>query len=257
MPFALNFYHDQIAADGSTAAALAPAHRLLYVRHGHLTINGTPMSADEAIYCEAPLTLKSAGEWSQVWRWELAPPNAPPALHEGMGVLSSLRMSRVISNLAMLEGTRWLFRLDRITSAAGRVADRHQHPGPGIRCLLEGAFNVQQDAESASRPCTGRCLVGDRIGYRHRLGIATDGGTVSARHGPAGRMGGQGDRNLAFGTRAARGQLEALRRSCDRGVRAVANPDLVMVRVGGAPGPLSIQEPGPDVCDDGIVRFRG
>ncbi|MGB6536073.1 MAG: hypothetical protein WBF58_08945 [Xanthobacteraceae bacterium] len=148
MPFALNFYHDQITADGSTAAALAPAHRLLYVRHGHLTINGTPMSADDAIYCEAPLTLQSAGEWSQVWRWELAPPNAPPALHEGMGVLSSLRMSRVISNLAMLAGTRWLFRLDRITSAAGRLADRHQHPGPGIRCLLEGAFNVQQDAES-------------------------------------------------------------------------------------------------------------
>jgi hypothetical protein len=49
----------------------------------------------------------------------------------------------------MLDGTRWLFRLDQITSAAGRIADRHQHPGPGIRCLLEGAFNVQQAAESA------------------------------------------------------------------------------------------------------------
>jgi hypothetical protein len=58
-------------------------------------------------------------------------------------------MSRVIAGLAMAEGSRWLFRLDRITSAAGRVADRHQHPGPGIRCLLEGSFNVQQDAESA------------------------------------------------------------------------------------------------------------
>jgi hypothetical protein len=48
----------------------------------------------------------------------------------------------------MPEGTRWLFRLDQITTAAGRIADRHQHPGPGIRCLLEGTFNVQQDAES-------------------------------------------------------------------------------------------------------------
>ena len=149
MPFALNLYHDQIGADGSTASALAPAHRLLYVRHGRVVINDRMMSADEATYCDGPLALKSGGEWSQIWRWELASPNAAPQQHEGTGVLSSLRMSRVITNLAMLEGTRWLFRLDQITSAAGRIADRHQHPGPGIRCLLEGAFNVQQDVESA------------------------------------------------------------------------------------------------------------
>lgn len=155
MPFSLNLYHDQIAADGSTASPLPPAHRLLYVRHGRVAIGGRAMSADEAAYCEEPVELKSAGEWSQVWRWELAPPNAPPLLHEGGGVLSSLRMSRVITTLAMPQGTRWLFRLDRIISAAGRIADRHQHPGPGIRCLLEGAFNVQQDIESARDLCPG------------------------------------------------------------------------------------------------------
>jgi len=149
MPFSLNFYHDQVAADGSTASPLPAAHRLLYVRHGRVVIGDKTMGADEAVYCDGPLALKSAGEWSQVWRWELAPPNAASALHDGTGVLSSLRMSRVIAGLPMLEGTRWLFRLDRIITAAGRIADRHQHPGPGIRCLLEGAFNVQQDVESA------------------------------------------------------------------------------------------------------------
>jgi hypothetical protein len=149
MPFALNFYHDQVDASGSTASPLAVAHRLIYVRHGSVVINGQTLDADAAVYCDGPVTLQSAGDWSQLWRWELAPPNAVPLLHEGAGVLSSLRMARVISNLAMLDGTRWLLRLDRITSAAGRIADRHQHPGPGIRCLVEGAFNVQQDAESA------------------------------------------------------------------------------------------------------------
>ena len=149
MPFCLNFYHDQVAADGSAASPLPAAPRLLYVRHGRVVINDRTMGADEAVYCDAPLALKSTGEWSQVWRWELAPPNAASALHDGTGVLSSLRMSRVIAGLPMLEGTRWLFRLDRIITAAGRIADRHQHPGPGIRCLLEGAFNVQQDVESA------------------------------------------------------------------------------------------------------------
>jgi len=149
MPLSLNLYHDQVGAEGASASALAPVHRLLYVRHGRVIINDKTLGADEAAYSDAPLELKSAGEWSQVWRWELAPPNAAPTLLAGTGVLSSLRMSRVITSLAMPEGTRWLFRLDRIVSAAGRVADRHQHPGPGIRCLLEGTFNVQQDVESA------------------------------------------------------------------------------------------------------------
>jgi hypothetical protein len=148
MPYSLNLYHDQVSASGTSASALAAAHRLLYVRHGRVEINGELMKADEAIYCGGPLAMKSAGEWAQVWRWELALPSASPARLEGEGVLSSLRMSRVITSLAMPEGTQWLFRLDQIISAAGRIADRHQHPGPGIRCLLEGTFNVQQDAES-------------------------------------------------------------------------------------------------------------
>jgi hypothetical protein len=63
-------------------------------------------------------------------------------------VLTQLRMARIIATLPMPAGSKWLFRLDQINTPAGRIADRHQHPGPGIRCLLEGSFNVQQDAES-------------------------------------------------------------------------------------------------------------
>jgi hypothetical protein len=148
MAFALNLYHDQLDASGSTSSALPAAHRLLYVRHGSVGINGEPLTADQATYCDTAVTLQSSGPWCQVWRWELMPPNAAPLLCEGSGVLSSLRMARVLAGFAMLANSRWLFRLDRITSVAGRIADRHQHPGPGIRCLVEGTFNVQQDAES-------------------------------------------------------------------------------------------------------------
>jgi hypothetical protein len=143
MPYALNLYHDQIADGGASSEPLSAARRMLYVRHGCAVINGKPMNADEAVYCDTAVTMQSAGDWSQVWRWELAQPNAESAMLAGAGVLSSLRMSRVIAHLPLLEGSRWLFRLDQITSSAGRIADRHQHPGPGIRCLLEGTFNVQ------------------------------------------------------------------------------------------------------------------
>ncbi len=148
MPFALNLFHDQ-AVTGGASQPLPAAHRLIYVRHGRAVINGKTMSADEAMYCDGPVTLQASDGWSQVWRWELALPNAAPALLEGTGVLSSLRMSQVITHLALTEGSRWLFRLDQITSAAGRIADRHQHPGPGIRCLLEGTFNAEQAGHSA------------------------------------------------------------------------------------------------------------
>ena len=148
MSIALNFYHDQLDDGGMTSSALPALPRLLYVRHGSADVNGRVMSADDAIYCDVPVALKSTGAWCEIWRWELAPPNAPPALHQGSGVLSSVRMQRPISNFAMLKGTQWLFRLDRIMTAAGRVADRHQHPGPGIRCLKAGTFNVQQACES-------------------------------------------------------------------------------------------------------------
>jgi hypothetical protein len=143
MPYALNLYHDQIADGGASSEPLSAARRMLYVRHGRAVINGKPMNADEAVYCDTPVSVQSAGGWSQVWRWELVQPNAEPAMLAGTGVLSSLRMSRVIAHLPLLEGSHWLFRLDQITSSAGRIADRHQHPGPGIRCLLEGTFNVQ------------------------------------------------------------------------------------------------------------------
>jgi hypothetical protein len=149
MPFALSLYHDQLAADGATSAPLPAGHRMIYVRHGRAAVNGKPMSADEAMYCDGPVSLQAAEGWSQLWRWELAPPNAAPALLEGAGVLSCLRLSHVITGLALVEGSRWLFRLDQITSAAGRVAGRHQHPGPGIRCLLEGTFNAEQAGHSA------------------------------------------------------------------------------------------------------------
>jgi hypothetical protein len=148
MSLALNFYHDQLDDEGQTSSPLPASHRILYVRHGSADVNGRVMSAGEAIYCGDPVTLKSTGAWCEIWRWELAPPNTAPALYAGAGVLSSVRMQRVISNFPMLAGTQWLFRLDRIITPAGRVADRHQHPGPGTRCLIEGTFNVHQAGES-------------------------------------------------------------------------------------------------------------
>jgi hypothetical protein len=149
LSLALNFYHDQLGENGATTSALPQANRILYVRHGRAEINGRMMDADQAAYVSEPISMKSAGGWCEVWRWELASANSAAMSHTGSDLLSSLIMQRVVANFAMPKGTQWLFRLDRIMTPAGGVADRHQHPGPGIRCLVEGTFNVQQAGESS------------------------------------------------------------------------------------------------------------
>ncbi|HLI20715.1 MAG TPA: hypothetical protein VKV32_06340 [Stellaceae bacterium] len=40
-----------------------------------------------------------------------------------------------------------MLRLDRIESAPGRVSNPHK-PWPGIRCLIEGTFNIHQGIET-------------------------------------------------------------------------------------------------------------
>lgn len=41
-----------------------------------------------------------------------------------------------------------LLRLDQVSFPPGATAWRHVHPGPGIRCLLNGSFTLQSDTHS-------------------------------------------------------------------------------------------------------------
>ncbi len=54
----------------------------------------------------------------------VASPNQLPVLMEGNGLLTTIRISRVITSLEMPGGSEWLFRLNRITARPGRIADR-------------------------------------------------------------------------------------------------------------------------------------
>lgn len=158
MPYSMKFYQDQLVNndDGVGAGELpgaAGAHRMLFVRHGALRVNGRKMSVGDSGYFSGDLHIQAESDWSQLWRWEIDQPNASPALLQGMGVLSNLRLARVITSLELVAGDQWLFRLDRVISAAGRVTPRHGHHGPGIRCLYQGTFNVQDMSH----------VIGDRV----------------------------------------------------------------------------------------------
>ena len=167
MPFALNLIHDQICTGGAAAQPLAAAHRLLYVRHGRAVINGKTMAADEAIYCDGPVTLQASADWSQVWRWELALPNAAPALLDGTNVFSSLRMSRVITHMPLLDGyARMLESVEaEIRSQPGSPSDLDDNEFHEFLCLRVGVLSLRAKVAACNE---GIKLVQARLARRQK-----------------------------------------------------------------------------------------
>lgn len=147
VPFNINFYQDQVAGNGASDAPLKPLPRVLYVRDGEVAINGSVLGAGLCAAASTGYEVEGRDEWSHVWRWEVDLPNRPHTLLQGDGLFTIHRMSRLITTLDMARGSEWLFRLDQITSRPGHVSDPHTHPGPGIRCLLRGTFNIAQHGE--------------------------------------------------------------------------------------------------------------
>jgi hypothetical protein len=47
--------------------------------------------------------------------------------------------------LALDRSAQWLLRCDRVDFPPGAIAYRHVHPGPGIRCLLFGAIEIETE----------------------------------------------------------------------------------------------------------------
>ena len=147
MPSSILFYQDQLLAGGTSEPA-AGCDRIVYCRFGKVKLNGETLAADDACYVGEDMVIEGVADWSQIWRWEVDLPDAEQTLLSGRGVLTHHCMSRVITMHTMEPGTEWIFCQDQINAPLGRVTDPHKHPGPGIRCMVEGTFNVQQDVES-------------------------------------------------------------------------------------------------------------
>jgi quercetin dioxygenase-like cupin family protein len=51
--------------------------------------------------------------------------------------------AKLAAEVELDPATDWLVRCDRVDFPPGGVAYRHTHPGPGIRCLLQGAIRIE------------------------------------------------------------------------------------------------------------------
>jgi hypothetical protein len=56
--------------------------------------------------------------------------------------------AKLTAEIALDPGTRWLMRCDRVDFPPGGIAYLHTHPGPGIRCLLQGSIRIESAGET-------------------------------------------------------------------------------------------------------------
>ncbi|MEN3312573.1 MAG: hypothetical protein V7645_1902 [Actinomycetota bacterium] len=55
---------------------------------------------------------------------------------------------KLAAPVALDRNREWLLRCDRVDFPPGGVAYRHTHPGPGIRCLLQGSIRIESGGET-------------------------------------------------------------------------------------------------------------
>lgn len=143
--YALRLHEDRFAAGAVLAGPLPARNRVLYLVEGGLAVDATTLGPDEAWHGAGPVTAAAAAAGARVWRWELAPGDAPDAPAGGDGVDSRLLLD---AGFELDTAAAYLIRCDNVEFPLGGVAFLHTHRGPGIRCLHHGEIRVETEGES-------------------------------------------------------------------------------------------------------------
>jgi hypothetical protein len=142
---ALRVFIDRFGPKAELDHALPPMYRCIYVAEGLLTISaggavGT-LSANSAWLHTSPTRLAAGANGAVALRWELV--RLPQPDH---GIAFSQDVSSEVladATVALGDPGGYLLRCDKVELPKAGIAYTHTHQGPGIRCLLDGAFNVK------------------------------------------------------------------------------------------------------------------
>jgi quercetin dioxygenase-like cupin family protein len=127
-----------------TPVSLPAGNRVIYVVEGDVTIttrNGKTEATANMAWHGAESCAATAGvRGARLWRWELVRLPLHHGLLDGETVVST---EKLVHNVMLDPQSQYLMRCDRVDFPPGGIAYTHTHQGPGIRCLLFGAFTVQ------------------------------------------------------------------------------------------------------------------
>lgn len=143
----LRLYADTLAAKARAGTPLAALNRVIYVADGMVSLSGADAGAtlcgNSAFYAAQAVEVGAGPDGARLLRYELiGSGEGVPGVIAGDGVGSELLLE---AGIELEPGDGYLMRCDRVDIAPGGTAYTHTHQGPGIRCLLEGGFNVQVD----------------------------------------------------------------------------------------------------------------
>ena len=144
--YRLSLVQDILAANGSLGSPLAARNRIVYVTAGSVTVNDSRVLSDNVWYGSGQVSLTAGDDGATLWRWEVLTAKDDVVLLAGSGVGSTEMLTAALAPISPAPG--WLLRCDSVAFPPGACAYTHTHPGPGIRCLIEGAIRIDTDQGS-------------------------------------------------------------------------------------------------------------
>jgi len=145
MPPMLRLYEDVLANGAEESLPGLP--RMIFVVHGSIAIADRTLHDNEAFAGEAAVRLKAASAGAALWRWELGAGDGGSGVVVRPGAASREKLAAALETLP--QGAL-ILRGDSVAFPAGGCAYRHQHQGPGIRCLIEGGIRIDTHDRSTS-----------------------------------------------------------------------------------------------------------
>ncbi len=150
MTHALRLITDRLEPKAVLGGPLPAANRVLYVAEGMIGVTTrdttATLAANSGWFHAGEIDITGGSEGATVLRYELQPLPAPDdGIATGDGVESRMTLDAA---LTLDDGDGFLMRCDKVELPPGGIAYTHTHQGGGIRCLLDGAFNVTVDDET-------------------------------------------------------------------------------------------------------------
>ncbi len=143
----LRLITDRLEPRAALDGPLPAANRVLYVAQGLATVTASgvtaTLAANSGWFHAGEIDVMAGADGAVLLRYELHPlPRPDDGIATGEGVESVVTLDAALD---LDDADGYLMRCDKVELPPGGIAYTHTHQGAGIRCLLEGAFNVTVD----------------------------------------------------------------------------------------------------------------
>lgn len=146
----LRLVTDRLKPRAALVGKLPAANRIVYVAEGMATVTTggvtATLAANSGWFHTGEIDVVAGAEGAMLLRYELLTmPQSDDGTATGEGVESLVTLDAA---LELNDADGYLMRCDKVELPPGGIAYTHTHQGSGIRCLLEGGFNVTVDGDT-------------------------------------------------------------------------------------------------------------